>query len=196
MQTWSDNCFSRRRRCAAGLSLIEVLISSSIGLFVVAGLLTLISVVAKEQRREMINANLQQKANLLEDKITRLIRAMSGTESVVLADPIDGNGVFYKSIIIARGPSPTAREKLSYNAQTLSCAHTPNTAYPWTTNSCFTPTTVAVLRNLYFFISEKPDGAPDGTAVTVYFRMDDNAMGFLNKTNSVTRTFTATMRNN
>jgi hypothetical protein len=180
----------------AGMSLVEVLISTSIGLLALGGLITLISVAAKEQRREMVNSNLQQEANLLEDKITRLIRAMSATQAAILLDPLNSGVPFYRSIIVARAPAPTPREKLAFDAATFTCMHTPDLKVAGITASYFKPSSVAVLRNLYFFISEKTDGAPDASAITVYFQMDDNGMGTSGKTNSVTRSFTATMRNN
>jgi hypothetical protein len=153
------------------------------------------SVVAKEQRREMVGSNLQQEANLLEDKITRLIRAMSASQAVILGGPLSTGSPFYRRIIVARGPSPAAREQLAYYPDTFNCSYSADVASANQTTYS-TPSSVAVLRSLYFFISEKNDGAPDASALSIYFQLDDNGMGTVGKTNSITRSFTVTMRNN
>ncbi len=187
---------ARNRRSQAALSLVEVLISSTVGVVVLGGLLTLVTVVAKEQRREMVNSNLQQEANLLEDKITRLIREMSGTQAAILGDPIATASPFFRSVVVSRAASPWPREKLAFNPQTFACTYTPDGTSPSSTIPYFTSSSLAVLRNLYFFPSTRTDGAPDSSALTIYFQLDDNGMAQRGKTNSFTRSFTATMRNN
>ena len=180
----------------SGMTLVEILIASSIGVVVLGALLTLVTVVAKEQRRQMVDSNLQQEANLLEDKITRLIRSMSAAQAVIAGDPAPGGPPFYRKIIVAQAATPAPREQLAYDAVNQTCIHLANTAVPAVQDVLNKPTYVAVLRNMYFFISEKNDGAPDASAVSVFFQMDDNGSGARRKTNSVTRSFTATMRNN
>jgi hypothetical protein len=143
-----------------------------------------------------VDSNLQQQANYLEDRITKLIRSMSASQAVILGLPISSGSPFYREIIVARGATPFPREKLIYNPASLSCAHVPNLAAPSTQEIYSQPSGLATLRNLYFFISEKNDGAPDASAITVVFQLDDNGMGHRTKTNSITRSFTATMRNN
>jgi hypothetical protein len=161
-------------------------------------LLGLVTLVAGEERRQLVNANLQQQANLLEDKITRLIRPMSAREAVVLGDPIQVGSPFYHQIIVARGPNPTPREQLAYQPATFTCTHIPDIAAPspGVKETYFAPSVLAVLRNMYFFISEKNDGAPDSSAISVVFQLDDNGMAMRDRTNVVTRSFTASMRNN
>jgi hypothetical protein len=141
------------RRRESGASLVEVLISSTVALVVLGGLLTLVSVIAKEQRREMVHANLQQESNLLEDKVTRLIRAMSGTQAVILGDSVDSSNTRFRSILLARAPAPTARERLAFSPQTFNCIYTPSVANPSETNLFFACSDLAVLREMYFFIS-------------------------------------------
>ncbi len=187
-----------RARRQSGMTLVEVMIAASIGGVVLMGLMMLVMLMASEQRKYLVNAVLQQNANLLEDRITRLIRSMSAREAVALGDPIASGSPFFRKVVVARGSSPIPREQLAYEAGTFRCTHLPNMAVPGTQDIYFSPSPMAVLRNMYFFISEKNDGAPDSSAITVVFQLDDDAMGSKNrsKTNSLTRVFTASMRNN
>lgn len=180
----------------SAMTLVEVLIASSVGIMVLGALLMLVTVVAKEQRRQMVDSNLQQEANLLEDKITRLVRSMSASQAVIVGEPITAGAPFYRKIIISQGITPVPREQIAYDSVNRTCIHLANTSAPTVQDVLNKPTYVAVLRNMYFFISEKNDGAPDASAVSVFFQMDDNGSGARKKTNSVTRSFTATMRNN
>jgi Tfp pilus assembly protein PilV len=189
-----DLRFPRQRRIS-GSTLVEVVIASTIGVFVVTALMALMTTQAKEQRKEMVDSNLQQQANLLEDKITRLIRPMSAAQAVTLGNQL-ANPSHYHLIIVARGQAPVAREQVAFNPATFTCAHTPNLAAPNTKETYWGGSSLAVLRELYFSISQKSDGSPDASAITVFFQMDDNGMGARKKTNTLTRTFTATMRNN
>lgn len=178
------------------MTLVEILIASTIGVVVMGSLLMLVTVVAGEQRHQMVDANLQQEANLLEDKITRLLRSMSASQATIMGDAISSGSPFYRKLIIAQGGTPVPREQLSYNVTNMSCIHLANTTLQSAQEFYFKTSSVAVLRNMYFFISEKNDGAPDASAVSVFFQLDDNGSGRRKKTNSLTRSFTATMRNN
>jgi hypothetical protein len=82
----------------SGATLIEVVMASSIGVVTVGALLAIVCLVAIEQREGLVTAGLQEKANLLEDKITRLIREMSATQAVALGNPVTVGSPFYRSI--------------------------------------------------------------------------------------------------
>jgi hypothetical protein len=180
----------------AGMTLTEVVMASSIAIVVVGSLLAIVHLVAVQQREGLVAANLQEQADLLEDKITRLIREMSATQAVALGAPVSAGSPFYRSIIVAQGAPPVAREQLIYNPNAYTCAHIPNTSSPVVQETYYTNSSTAVLRDMYFYISEKNDGAPDASAITVVFKLDDNATGERSRTNVLSRSFTATMRNN
>lgn len=186
--------FSKTADSAGGI-LIEILIATTIGITVLGSIFALIAAVAREQRSQLACAYVEQEANLLEDKITRLIRSMSATETVALSDLVSGSSTFYRQVTMARAATPAPRERLAYTANNTTCTYIPNIASGSGYATLNAPTASAVLRNMYFYISEKMDGTPDGSAVTVFFQMDDNGMGQRGKTNKITRCFTATMRN-
>ena len=190
------NSGSTRERHTSGTTLMEVLVASSIGVVVLGALLTVVTLVAEEERRGWVAAGLQQQADLLEDRITRLIRAMSAGEAVILGDPVEAGSPFYHQMITAQGSSPIPREKLAYQPASFTCTHTPDLSSPTVQESYCTPSSALVLRNMYLSISEKNDGAPDASSVAIVFQMDDNGAGVRHVTNIVTRSFTVTMRNN
>jgi Tfp pilus assembly protein PilE len=194
----TKNRYSQGRNAfvASGSTLMEVLIASSIGVLVLAALIALMTTQVQEQRKEMVDSNLQQQANLLEDKITRLFRSMSAGQAAILGNPIAAGSPFYHLIVVARGSAPIAREQVAFDSATFTCASTPNLAVPATREIYFGQSKLAVLRELYFFISQKNDGASDASAITVFFKMDDNGMGHRGRTNVLVRSFTTTMRNN
>jgi Tfp pilus assembly protein PilE len=178
------------------MTLVEVMMASAIAVPVMATILTTVYLAVEEQRTGLVSATLQQNADLLEDRITRLLREMSASEAVALGDPIAANSPFYHQLITARGTSPLPREQLTYNPATFTCTHTPDRSSPTVQETYAAPSSIAVLRNMYLFISQKMDGTADASAVTVVFQMDDNGTNVRRKTNTVSRAFTVTMRNN
>jgi Tfp pilus assembly protein PilE len=196
---------SRRRR-QTGATLIELIVSSAVGVLVISTLLMLVVQVAKEQRRGLVDTTLQQQAGILEDKITRLVRSMSASETILLAEPIATGSPFYRRVVMARGQTPTyPREELIYDVAAGKVTHDPDRSVSGNELALFAPTgkaSMMVLRNLYFFSSVKLDGSPDSSVLNVFMEFDDNsfagrkdASGSLKKTR-VLRTFSVKMRNN
>ncbi|MDB6037910.1 MAG: hypothetical protein JWM99_1751, partial [Verrucomicrobiales bacterium] len=131
----------------SGSTLMEVLIASSIGVLVLAALIGLMTTQVQEQRKEMVDSNLQQQANLLEDKITRLFRSMSAGQAVILGNPISAGSPSYHLIVVARGSAPIAREQVAFDPATFTCAYTPSLAVPGTRQIYFGQSKLAVLRD-------------------------------------------------
>jgi len=197
---------ARRWRFAGGMTLIEMIVSSAVGVLVIGTLLTLVVQVAKEQRRGLVDVTLQQQAGILEDKITRLVRSMSASETILLADPIAAGSPFYRRVVMARGQTPTyPREEIIYDAATGKVTHDPDRSVSGNELVLFAPSgkaSMMVLRNMYFYSSFKLDGSPDSSVLNVFVEFDDNtfagrkdASGSLKKTR-ILRTFSVKMRNN
>lgn len=190
------------RRGRAGFTLTEVLVASAVASFVLGSLLSVVTLVSREQQRGYVDASLQQQANQLEDKVTRFLRDMSAGQAAIPSVPVSNAPAFFRTIVVAAGPLPMARQQLSYDPSAQKCVLTPDLSQSATVKTLCKPTTTVCLRNMYFFVSERNDGSPDAGAVNVYFQMDDNgaagrktAAGASKKT-VVTRTFTVAMRNN
>ncbi len=185
------------------MAIVEMVLASAVGVLVLGALLTLVMEVAKEQRRGLVDSSLEMKANLLEDKVNRVLRPMSSGESVVTADPTATGSVFFRRIIIARGQTPAyPREELVYDPVNCRLVHDPNRAAAGDENILMQGTNSVVLRNAYFFLSAKADGSLDSSAVNVFLQFDDDFTAMrrnpdrsLRRT-QVTRVFTVKMRNN
>lgn len=190
-------------RKTSGMAIVEMVLASAVGVLVLGALLTLVMEVAKEQRRGLVDSSLEMEANLLEDKVNRVLRSMSSGESVVTAEPTATGSAFFRKIIIARGQTPTyPREELVYDPANCRMVHDPNRAATGDESILMEGTNSVVLRNAYFFLSAKPDGSLDSSAVNVFLQFDDNCAAMrrnpdrsLRRT-QVSRVFTVKMRNN
>lgn len=187
----------------SAMAIVEMVLASAVGVLVLGALLTLVMEVAKEQRRGMVDSSLETEANLLEDKLNRLLRSMSSAESVLTSDPIATGSVFFRKIIIARGQTPTyPREEIAYDSTLCKLVHDPTRSASGDEVTLMQGTNSIVLRNCYFFLGTKVDGSLDSSAVSVFLQFDDNCNAMrrnadrsLRRTQA-TRVFTVKMRNN
>ncbi len=164
-----------RRRRLLGMTLVEVMMASALSGLALGALLVLVAQTAKEQRRGVVDASLQQQAGALEDKLVRLVRSMSATESTLLADPIQPGSPMCRRVIMGRGPVPAfPREELSYDPTTFTLVYEPNRAVPGNKTTLFKPKDMVVLRGMYFFAAMKNDGSPDNSLLNVWMEFDDD----------------------
>jgi hypothetical protein len=192
------------KRRAAGMTLFEVLIASTISLGVIAGILTLMLEVSKEERREMVDVALSQKMALIQDQVTRLIRSMSERESVAFGDAFVESGGYtvYRRIVVAKGESSTyPREELAYMPADKKLVYDPDRKINGNEQTLFQSASPVFLEKMYFYPSLKPGGIPDSSTLNVCIEMDDgNASGRKNPDGTlrkakIVRTFTVKMRN-
>lgn len=192
-------------RSKSGMSLVETLVSSSLLVIVSAGLLTMTIEAAKSQSRALVEATINQEADLLQDRLLDFFRNMSASESVIFSDPVTSNGRMYHNVICAKGEAPTFnREQLTYDSNDGVILHDPDR----TSNSepviYFEPkinSDYPRLQELYFFASLKVGGIPDGSKLNVYFELSDEGFAGLKNANGeaekmiIARSFTVKMRN-
>ncbi len=194
----------RRNQRTSATTLIELLVSSSVAVLVVGTLMMLVLEVAKEQRRGLVDATLQIQANLVEDKVTRLLRFMSAQEGVQTNNLVSAGSPFARTIVVAGGPSGSGykRQQISYDPAAMILTHWPDRTATGNQVQIFKATNAAVLRNFYFFLSSKLDGSLDSATINVFMQMDDNyAAGRRNRDGTrrltqVTRAFAVRIRNN
>lgn len=201
--------FSRKTyfliRSKSGMSLVETLVSSSLLVIVSAGLLTMTIEAAKSQSRALVEATINQEADLLQDRLLDFFRNMSASESVIFSDPVSSNSRIYHNVICAKGEAPTFnREQLTYVSDKGIILHDPDRTsrsepviyYEPEINSDYPK-----LQELYFFASLKVGGIPDGSKLNVYFELSDEGFAGLKKANGeaekmiIARSFSVKMRN-
>lgn len=184
------------------MTLVEVMFAAVIGVSVISGLMMLMLQVVKEQRKTLANAALEQSAGKLQDQLSRTIRSMSETESVIFGDMTVENGAnVYRKIIVAKGLSPDyPREEIAFNTSYNTVVYDPNRAVSGDETYFFKTNSAVALRKLFFYPSMKPGGVPDSSTMNIWLELDDRGssgrrMGNIFKTNTIVRTFTVKMRN-
>ncbi len=97
----------------------EALMAFAIGFLILGGLFPMLLLVATEQRRTYADMTVEDVAGRLQDRLTVVLRSMSASESIILADPVndeDGHAVGFARAIMARGKAPDyPREELILN---------------------------------------------------------------------------------
>lgn len=173
--------------------------------FVSAGLLVLTMEAAKTQSRALVEATMNQEADLLQDRLLAYFRDMSSAESVIFSQPVVSGGRLYRSVTSAKGEAPTFnRDELYFDQASGKIFHDPDRTDSQPPVVFFQPevnSDYPKLTELYFFASMKVGGIPDGSKLNIYFEMmDDGHAGFKNETGQndqfvVARSFTVKMRN-
>ncbi len=185
-----------------GFTLVELLIASSVAILIGGATMLMLIESAKENYRGIADATVEQAVGDLQQRLIQQLRSMSASAGVQFSSPVtNGAKVFSKSIIVAQGPPNEGypSQQISFNSSTKQVLHIPNRANTNATVSLTRGGTNAVVRQLLFSPSLKPDGTVDNALVNVRIEMDDNGfsrrVGVYNPA-SVCRTFSVRMRNN
>src|ERR1039457_673839 len=92
---------SRNRRCG-GFTLVELMVASGVAVMVLGVTMVLLIESAKENRRGVADASVEQAASDLQSKIIFYLRGMSASEGVLFSAPVtNGSGavIGYQSVI-------------------------------------------------------------------------------------------------
>ena len=201
--------FSQNRnllsRARSGMSLVETLVSSSLLVIISAGLLTMTIEAAKSQSRALVEATMNQEADLLQDRLLDFFRNMGASESVIFSMPVSLNSRIYRSVICAKGEAPTYnREQLTYDKNKGIILHDPDRTNQSEPMIYYRPeinSDYPKLQELYFFASLKVGGIPDGSKLNIYFELSDEGFAGLKNSSGnsekmiIARSFTVKMRN-
>jgi len=189
-----------------GFTLVELLVASAIATLLTGSTMLLLLQSAKEDRRAIASAVVERAASNLQDQILLYLRGMSASEGAACTAPVTDASVtsaLYKTIVVARGPSPAfPREQISFDATRGAAVYYANRNQTNSAVVLMKSNTRVALRQLYFYYSYKPDGTEDHTLLNVVIKMDDNgSAGWMTQslghnTASVWRTFTVNMRAN
>lgn len=193
-------------RCCRGFTMVELLVASSVAALVAGTAMLLLIQSAKENRRGVADATVEQVSSDLQNKIIQYLRVMSASEGVVFSSPAtnpSGTLLGYQSIIVARGPAPDyPRQQISFNPGTGRVLYKSNLSSTNAAAILVQTNSRAVVRVLSFTPSLKTDGTPDNALVNVLIKMDDNGssgrFGSSRSNNpaNVWRSFAVKMRNN
>jgi type II secretory pathway pseudopilin PulG len=195
--TTTTSTFSRR-----AFTLIELLFATSVGLVVAGSVVLLLFQSAREQKRGLVNATVEENAYILQSKITAALRSASadrGLDPDYTSSVVDAGGTTlgYQSVKLTN-PTNGATARISYTPATGRVIYTPNVAAPTTQELWMTNGASCRLTNLLFNTTFKLDGTVNSSLVGVSFLMDDNGYSQQNRTNnpaSVLRNFCIQMRN-
>ena len=183
-----------------GMTLVEILISSVIGVGVAGATMALVLETGKENRRSLANAALSSEVDITQDRLVGLLRGMSASESTILGDPIQG-GAFFQRLVVAQGQAPDwPREEIYFEESTNRLIHDPDRNQAGDEVILFEPNQYASLRAMHFFTSMKSGGIPDGSSINVWMEFDDDGFaGHRNpdgtlKLTQLARCFTVKMR--
>jgi prepilin-type N-terminal cleavage/methylation domain-containing protein len=186
-----------------GFTLIEVLVALMVATVVGSTAMLLLLASAREARRGVADAMVEQVAGNLQNEIVVRLRVMSASESVVFSGPATDSGggiIGFRSIIIARGPaSDYPREQITFDDHLGLVLYTSNRAQQGGEIVLGQNEPGVAIRQVCFSPSLKWDGTPDNALINVLIKLDDNnTSGRTASANpaSICRTFSVRMRNN
>ena len=194
-----------QRRSSAlgrGFTLIELMVAVSVGTMVIAGPMLLLLESAREQRRGLADATVEQAAGKLQSQLVGYLRPMSANESVIFSAPATNSAgaiIGFTSIIMAAGPAPDyPRQQITFDAADGKVMYYLDRSLPNTAILIVQNQSNMVVRQVCFSPSLKMDGTPDNALINVLIQLDDNGSSGRTVTPnpaSIWRTFSVRMRN-
>lgn len=187
------------RRLRRGFTILEMWISMGIGTMCLGSVGIIYLEMAKAQQSGLATAVLEQKADNLQDQLTSLLRTMSATSSATLGEVCSSNAAAYYRVVVSKGIGQ-AQEGIRFVGANQSVRYDPNINVGGNSRAIWTSeTNSVVLRDCYFSLGLKAGNRPDGSLVTVTFRMDDDYAGRARsgtgyKVNEINRQFTVRLR--
>jgi hypothetical protein len=187
------------RRLRRGFTILEMWISMTIGTMCLGAVGVIYLEMAKAQRSGLANAVLEQKADNLQDQLTSLFRTMSATTSATLGEASSSNSAAFYRAVVSKGVGQP-QESIRFVPANNSVRYDPNINVAGNSRAVWTSEADSViLRECYFSLGLKAGNRPDGSLVTVTFRMDDDyagrrRSGAAYKVNEINRQFTIRLR--
>ncbi|MGC8741810.1 MAG: hypothetical protein ACP5UB_10180 [Candidatus Sumerlaeaceae bacterium] len=200
--------YSFRRRRA--LTIVEVLIASSIALFISLAVVYLLWSAARQQRVAFVEAQVARRADRIQDKIIEILRRASRNQVVPFSvgDAVPGQPagkeVFFYRIIFRSGDNMPNQELRFYPA-TRAIVYDPNIAVANNEvrlDQAFANSSLTRVEYVWFAQGVLPTGAPDNSLILVQLEVNDQGLArrswreSTNRANWViaTRTFAVNLR--
>lgn len=193
-----------------GLTLIEIVVASSIAIFVTAGVVYLLWAVARQQRVAFIEAQVARRADRLQDQIMSVLRAASRNQVVPFSvnDAVPGQPtgkeVFFYRIIFRSGES-APNQQLQFDPTRKTLTYDPDISVSGNErrfDAAFANSSLTRLEYVWFAQGVLPTGAPDNSLILVQLEVNDQGLARrswrnpANRANWViaTRTFAVNLR--
>ena len=167
-------------RSGRGFTILELAISAIMASSLVAIVLWLLISTAREQRVTFIEAMVLQRAALIQDRITDILREASRNNVVPFsaADVVAGQGttpIFYTRLIFREGLNQPNQE-LRWDAANRRLVYDPDRNVANNEQNLDIPQSNTVetrLEYVWFAVGRLPGGAPDSSIVLVQFEVSD-----------------------
>ena len=191
---------ARFQSCARGFTFVELLFAITIGSMIALGLMSLVSIVAREQRVGFVSQRVFNRADTYQDKITRILQQGSRQAGVFLRDP---SGAMFRQIVFREGEG-FPNQSLTYLPSTGRLIHDPDTAVA--NNEIIIGGNndgLVMLESVGFRDTIKKGGIPDSGTILVSLAFHDNGRArssYRNPADRVnwitsSRTFAVNLRN-
>lgn len=173
-----------RHRSRRGLTLVEVLVALSIGLFVAGAVVFLLFTVARQQRVAFIEAQVARRADRVQDKIMDILRRASRNQVVPfsVSDAVSGQSsgkeVFFYRIIFRSGEN-SPNQQLRFDPTTRAIIYDPdiNVANNEVRlDQAFANSQLTRVEYVWFAQGILPTGAPDNSLIFVQFEVNDQGL--------------------
>lgn len=113
----------RHRHSRRGFTFIELLFAITISTWIALGLMSLVSLVAREQRLGFVTQRVFSRADLYQDNITRILQRASRQSGIFLRQP---DGAMFRQIVFREGEN-LPNQSLTYVPSTRQLIHDPDT---------------------------------------------------------------------
>lgn len=181
-----------------GFTFIEVMIASSISVFIGITMIYLLVYVVREQRLGYVQYRVYEHANRLQDKITLLLQDASREAGVYYSEP---DGAYYNRIVF-RDDTGAKNEELIYNPNTYTLTYDPDRNTDGDEETLGFPNDeIAKLTDVRFRSAMKVGGIPDSSVILVEIEVTDQGYGryFRDQSNPInwvtsTRSFAVNLR--
>lgn len=197
-------------RCCRGLTLVEVLVASSIAVFVAAAVVFLLFTVARQQRVAFIEAQVARRADRIQDKIIEILRRASRNQVVpfsvndAVPGQTSGKEVFFYRVIFRSGENQP-NQQLRFDPTNRSIIYDPDLSVANNEvrlDQAFANSPLTRLEYVWFAQGILPTGAPDNSLILVQLEVNDQGLARrswrnpANRANWViaTRTFAVNLR--
>ncbi len=176
-----------RRYCTHrkhALTIVEVLIASTIAVFISVAIVYLLWSVARQQRVAFIEAQVARRADRIQDKIIDILRRASRNQVVPfsVSDAVpgqpSGKEVFFYRIIFRSGDNMPNQE-LRFNPTNRSIVYDPNINVAnneQRLDQAFANSNLTRLEYVWFAQGVLPTGAPDNSLILVQLEVNDQGL--------------------
>ena len=160
-------------RGRGGFTMIELMFAAVIGLGVMAAMMQLVLMVARDQRLGLVEQSVFTRADQVQDSITQLVTYSSANAGVFLATP---DGAFFHRLVFRTAVGAANRE-LVFDPDDQTLTYDPNIAISNDHRVVARSEGLARLVSVRFRAATKIGGIPDSSVILVELEVSDEGLG-------------------